>query len=93
LDLEEQQRISVSDVLSADSRNLLAASARYEVPAMMAGRLVRKDQCWQGEWAFYFDNKIQQWSNECLPLKAAAMEGMRGAYQILSNYYGVKPNN
>jgi hypothetical protein len=93
LDLEEQQRISVSDVLSADSRNLLAASARYEVPAMMAGRLVRKDKCWQGEWAFYFDNKIQQWSNECLPLKAAAIEGMRGAYRILSNYYGVKPNN
>lgn len=91
LDLEEQQRISVNDVLSADSRNLLAASARYDVPAVMAGRLVRKQQCWQAEWVFYFDNKIQQWSNECLPLKAAMMEGMQGAYQILSNYYGVKP--
>lgn len=91
LDLEEQQRISVSEVLSADSRSLLAASARYEVPAVMAGRLVRKGRCWQGEWAFYFDNKIEQWANECLPLKAAAMEGMQGAYRILSNYYGVKP--
>lgn len=91
LDLEEQQRISVSDVLSADSRTLKAASARYEVPAMMAGRLVSKDQCWQGEWAFYFDDKIQQWSSECLSLKAAAMEGLQGAYRILSNYYGVKP--
>ena len=91
LDLEEQQRISVSEVLSADSRNLLAASARYDVPAVMAGRLVRKQQCWQAEWVFYFDNKIQQWSNECLPLKAAMMGGMQGAYRILSNYYGVKP--
>lgn len=91
LDLEEQQRISVSEVLSADSRNLLAVSARYDVPAVMAGRMLKKDRCWQGEWAFYFDNKITQWNSDCLPLKASAMAGMQGAYQILSKYYGVKP--
>ena len=91
LDLEEQQKISVSEVLSADSRNLLSVSARYEVPAVMAGRVVRKDQCWQGEWAFYFDGKIKQWSSACLPLKAAMLEGVQGAYAVLSNYYGVKP--
>lgn len=91
LDLEEQQRISVSEVLGADSRNLQAVSARYEVPAVMAGRVVRKDQCWQGEWAFYFDGKIKQWNSDCLPLKAAILEGMQGAYSVLSNYYGVKP--
>jgi hypothetical protein len=91
LDLEEQQRISVSEVLGADSRNLLAVSARYEVPAVMAGRVVRKGQCWQGEWAFYFDDKIKQWNSDCLPLKAAMLEGMQGAYTVLSNYYGVKP--
>ena len=92
LDLEEQQRISVSEVLSADSRNLLSVSARYDVPSVMAGRLVKKDQCWKGEWVFYFDNTIEQWHNDCLPLKASVMEGMQGAYQILSKYYGVKPS-
>ncbi|MCK9608360.1 MAG: DUF2066 domain-containing protein [Methylomonas sp.] len=91
LDLEEQQRISVSEVLGADSRNLLAVSARYEVPAVMAGRVTQKGQCWQGDWAFYFDSKIKQWSSDCLPLKATIQDGMRGAYSILSNYYGVKP--
>ncbi|QPK63675.1 DUF2066 domain-containing protein [Methylomonas sp. LL1] len=91
LDLEEQQRISVSEVLGADSRNLLAVSARYEVPAVMAGRVVKKDQCWQGEWAFYFDGKIKQWNSDCLPLKAAMLDGMQGAYTVLSNYYGIKP--
>lgn len=91
LDLEEQQRISVSEVLGADSRNLLAVSARYEVPAVMAGRVTGKGQCWQGDWAFYFDNKIKQWSSDCLPLKAAMQEGMREAYNVLSGYYGVKP--
>ncbi len=91
LDLEEQQKISVSEVLGADSRNLLAVSSRYEVPAVMAGRVAKKGQCWQGEWAFYFDGKIKQWNAECLPLKAALAAGVQGAYAVLANYYGVKP--
>lgn len=91
LDLEEQQRISVSEVLGADSRNLLAVSARYEVPAVMAGMVTKKGQCWQGDWAFYFDSKIKQWSSDCLPLKSAMQSGIGGAYSVLSNYYGVKP--
>lgn len=91
LDLEEQQRISVSEVLGADSRNLLSVSARYDVPSVLAGRIVRKEQCWQGDWALYFDGKIKQWSNHCLPLKAAMSEGLQGIYQVLSNYYGIKP--
>ena len=91
LDLEEQQKISVSEVLGADTRNLLNVSARYEVPAVMAGRVLHKGQCWQGEWAFYFDGKISQWNTTCLPLKSTMLEGIQGAYKILSTYYGVKP--
>lgn len=91
LDLEEQQKISVSEVLGADSRNLLSVSTRYEVPAVMAGRLAKKGDCWVGEWAFYFDGKIRQWDSACLPIKSAALAGVKGAYGVLSNYYGVKP--
>jgi hypothetical protein len=91
LDLEEQQKISVSEVLGADSRNLLSVSSRYEVPVVMAGRLAKKGDCWQGEWAFYFDGKIRQWDSACQPMKAAVLAGVRGAYGVLSNYYGVKP--
>lgn len=91
LDLEEQQRISISEVLGVDSRNLLAVSARYEVSSIMAGRLVKKGDCWQGEWAFHFDGKIKQWNAACQPLKASALAGVKGAYDVLSNYYGIKP--
>lgn len=93
LDLEEQQRISVNEVLGTDSRNLLAASARYEVTSIMAGRLVKKGDCWQGEWAFYFDGKIKQWNAACQPLKATTLAGVKGAYDVLSNYYGIKPES
>ncbi len=92
LDIEEQQKISVSSVLSADSRTLMAASARYDVPSIMAGRLLKKADCWQGEWALYFDGKIKQWnSNNCQPLKQTILAGLKGTYDVLSNYYGIKP--
>ncbi|MBS3964697.1 MAG: DUF2066 domain-containing protein [Methylomonas sp.] len=91
LDLEERQRISVNDVLGADARQLLSVSARYEVPSVMAGHLARKDQCWQGEWAFYFDGKIKQWNSACQSMTATIKAGVQGAYDVLSAYYGVKP--
>ena len=91
LDIEEQQKISVGDVLGADSRNLLAVSARYEVASIMAGRVAKKGECWQGEWAFYFDGKIKQWSSSCQPLKPTVLAGVRGAFAVLANYYGIKP--
>ncbi|MDD1621805.1 MAG: DUF2066 domain-containing protein [Methylococcaceae bacterium] len=93
LDLEEQQKISVSEVLGADSRNLLAVSTRYEVTSIMAGRVVKKGDCWQGEWAFYFDGKIKQWNGACQPLKATVLTGVKGAYDVLSSYYGIKPES
>lgn len=91
LDLEEQQKISVSEVLGVDSKNLLAVSSRYEVPAIMAGRLAKKGECWQGEWAFHFDGKIKQWESPCQSLKTTIQAGLHGAYLVLSSYYGIKP--
>ena len=91
LDIEEQQRISVSDVLGTNSKNLLAVSARYDVTAVMAGRVAKKGECWLGEWAFYFDGKIKQWNSDCQPLKPTIAAGIKGAYDVLSGYYGIKP--
>ena len=91
LDIEEQQKISITDVLGADSRNLLAVSTRYDAPAIMAGLLVKKGSCWQADWAFHFDGKIKQWNSPCEPLKTTLSIGIKGAYDVLSAYYGVKP--
>lgn len=91
LDIEEQQKVSVNDIISTDSRNLLAASARYDMTSILAGRLIKKGSCWLSDWQFYFDNKIKQASSPCLPLKAAVSSGFKTAYDVLSAYYGVKP--
>ncbi len=91
LDLEEQQKISVNEVLSADSRHLLDVSKRYDVVSVMAGRIVNKGRCWQAEWALYFDDQIKQWSSLCKTLNGITIGAMQGVYDVLSKYYGVKP--
>jgi len=91
LDLEEEQLITVNDVLSADPRLLLDISARYDVVSILAGRMVKKGHCWQAEWALYFNDKIAQWNSPCESLKKAALSGMQGVYAELSRFYGVKP--
>lgn len=92
LDLEEQQRISVSDVLSAYPQPLLTASERYGVVSILAGRLVKTDDCWKMDWAFYFDEGVEQWTMPCGTLNDAILTGMEGAYGRLSKYYAVKPD-
>ncbi len=92
LDLDEQRRISVSEVLSNDSVTLLAASERYDVVSILAGRIVAKGNCWEAEWALHFDEKIEQWANRCTTLNGATLSGMQGVYDVLSKYYGVKPD-
>lgn len=92
-DLEEQRKISVNEVLSADSSHLLKVSDRYDVVSVMAGRLVKNGTCWLAEWALYFDDHIKQWVSPCSPLNDVVLTGMQGTYDVLSKYYGVKPEN
>lgn len=91
LDIEEQQKIAVDDVVSIDSKKIMAASARYDVTSVLAGRVIKKDGCWLSDWQVYFDGKVKSLSGPCLPLKATISTGIKGAYDVLSAYYGVKP--
>ncbi|MGR9051399.1 MAG: DUF2066 domain-containing protein [Gammaproteobacteria bacterium] len=91
LDLEEREHITVNDVLSAYPEQLLDVSARYDVVSILVGRLVKKEACWQAEWAHYFDGKVVQWTGPCVSLFDALLGGMAGTYDTLSKFYGVKP--
>ncbi len=93
LDLDEQRRIAVSEVLSSDSTQLQAASARYGTVSVLAGHLVERDGCWRAEWTHFFNSGIRQWAGGCLALGDAVLNGMQGVYDTLSEYYGVKPEN
>ncbi|MGZ8240374.1 MAG: DUF2066 domain-containing protein [Methylobacter sp.] len=91
LDLDEQRELSVSDVLSAYPHSLLAVSERYGVVSILAGRVVKMQGCWKADWAFYFDETIEQWLKPCATLNEVILTGMQGVYDRLSKYYAVKP--
>ncbi len=91
MDIDEQRQISVNDVLSAYPQNLLAVSERYGVVSILSGRVVKAKDCWKADWAFYFDQGIDQWTQPCGSLNEAILAGLQGVYSKLSNYYAVKP--
>jgi len=91
MDMDELKQLSVNDVLSAYPDNLLAVSERYGVVSILAGRVVKTRGCWKTDWAFYFDQGVEQWTKSCGTLNDAVLAGLQGVYNRLSNYYAVKP--
>ncbi|MDP3334138.1 MAG: DUF2066 domain-containing protein, partial [Methylococcaceae bacterium] len=91
-DLDEQRQLSVNDVLSAYPQNLLNVSERYGVVSILAGRVVKMQQCWKGDWAFYFDDRVEQWSKSCGTLNEVVATGLSGVYTQLAGYYAAKPD-
>jgi hypothetical protein len=91
MDMDELKQLSVNDVLSAYPDNLLAVSERYGAVSILAGRVVKTRDCWKTDWAFYFDQGIEQWTKSCGTLNDAILTGLQGVYNRLSNYYAVKP--
>lgn len=91
-DLKEKQSLSINDVLSVHPKHLLNASLRYDVVSTLAGKIVKKDFCWEAEWTFYFNSKIEQWRSECGEVDAIALTGFQGVYDKLSDFFSVKPN-
>ncbi len=90
-DLAEKRVLSIADVLSAYSEHLLEVSVRYEVVSTLAGKLVKKGECWEAEWTLYFDEKIEQWGSPCSSISQAVLIGFQGVYERLSKYYAAKP--
>lgn len=92
-DLDEQRQLSVNDVLSAYPQNLLSVSERYGVVSILVGRLVKSQDCWKADWAFYFDDRVQQWNQSCAMLNEVIRSGMKGVYVQLAYVYAAKPDN
>ncbi|MDF1583170.1 MAG: DUF2066 domain-containing protein [Methyloprofundus sp.] len=90
MDLEEKQKVLVADVLSAYPEKLMKASERYDVAAILSGKLLKQRRCWSSEWTLSFNNKIAQWTVPCLDLAANLAVAFQGAYKPLASFYAVK---
>ncbi len=88
-DLDEQ-KLTVSHVLSPYSTELLSISKRYDVVSTLAGKLINKGSCWHAEWTYYFNEHIHQWLSPCNSLQKVSINGLEGVYHRISAFYAAK---
>jgi hypothetical protein len=87
LDLEDQQRIKVTDVWINFQDNILNASARYPTQAILVGRLLDLGEGrWQGRWSLNLGGQLYDWSHSGL-LETALAYGIEGAASTLAARY------
>jgi len=89
MDLEEKQRVRAKDILSAYPEHLLTASERYDVSAILSGKIVQRRSCWRSEWTLNFNSKIEQWTLPCTQLKQTLADALQHVYTQLSAFYAV----
>lgn len=64
-DLEDQQRIRVTDVLGGFQESILSASERYGADAVLVGRLRDiGNNRWEGRWTLHLGGRESHWSQQ-----------------------------
>jgi len=93
LDLEGQQKISISDVLAGFHEPILNASARYSADAVLVGKLSQlSSERWQGRWTLHLDGRQYNWT-EAGNLDAVVSFGIDGVTSTLASNFVRTPSN
>ncbi len=93
LDIEDQQRINVSDVLAGFQDTILKASQRYSADAVLVGRLRQlTSQRWQGRWTLNLAGQEVTWKEEG-KLEDIINFGIDGVTSTLASNFVRMPSN
>jgi len=93
LDLEDQQKIGVTDVLGGFQETILKASQRYSADAILVGRLRQLvNQRWQGRWTLNLAGREFNWSEEG-DFDAIIGFGIDGVTSTLASNYSSTSSN
>lgn len=90
-DAAERQRLDPNRILQPNYTALVQSATRYPVAAILAGRLIDRQWCWESQWRLYFNQREYRWAGECATPFATLLDGLRGAHRQLGQFYGVKP--
>jgi len=64
-DLEDQQRVRVTDILGGFQESILRASERYAADAVLVGHLRDiGNGRWEGRWTLHLDGRESNWSQQ-----------------------------
>ena len=93
-DLEDQQRVKVTDILGGFQESVLAASERYAADAILVGRLRdMENNRWEGRWTLHLDGRELHWSQQG-DFEQSLSFGIDGtASNLASNFVRAPSNN
>jgi len=64
-DVQDQSQVTFADVWGAFQPQVMAASARYQAPAVLSGRLEKRTgDYWRGSWSLEFGGKRSHWDTD-----------------------------
>jgi len=92
-DLEDQQRVRITDVLGGFHESILSASERYAADAVLVGRLrdIGNDR-WEGRWTLHLAGQELHWSQQG-DFRAALSFGVDGVASSLASRFIRAPTN
>ncbi|NOZ52605.1 MAG: DUF2066 domain-containing protein [Gammaproteobacteria bacterium] len=88
LDLEDQTKLNLVDVLNNSQEAIFQASARYQADAILVGRIsLTGDNAWQGRWILYEGGQGLSWNAQGTYSGQLVSTGVTGALEILGSRY------
>ncbi len=88
LDLEDNSRISASDIWGGFKDPIMAASNRYQADVVMTGKLVQAlPNIWESYWTVYINGQVVNWNSQGELAEIVLQEGVdEMADRIASQY-------
>ncbi len=89
-DLEDQGRLSVTDVWGNFGDAIVNASRRYRAESILVGRVIRVDPSnWFGRWTLYVAGDALDWSSNAATIRGVLGAGINGAANALASRFAL----
>jgi hypothetical protein len=90
LDLEDQNRVNIADVIGEFDNRVRQASARYPANVIVVGRAtVLNDGDWRAHWSAYFGDQKSDWTSGGSLVEQMLSEGIHELTDILSGQLAI----
>ena len=90
LDLQDQNRVNIADVIGEFDNRVRQASGRYPSDVIVVGRAtVLNDGYWRGNWNAYYGDQSGNWTSEGSRVEHMLSEGIHELTDILSGHLAI----
>ncbi len=93
LDLEDQRRVSISEVWGGFAEDVMAASQRYGTSTVLVGRVYQARRDWRARWILVDGGKQQWWNFRGETKDAVLAQGIHSVSDRIARKYAVLYTN